>query len=913
MIFKNKVTSRSIEYIHSGNEDKQWHSLPIDNVWEALDSSPEGLSNVRAADRLKEYGLNELPQKKGESAWKLLLRQFNSPLMYLMMLATGIALFVGHKSDTIFIVVVMISNALVGFYQEYKANESLQSLKSFVKLKARVLRGGLEQEIFVSEIVPGDIVVLRSGDKVPADGRISECNGLKINESSLTGEANPVEKQLSPVAPDTETGDRTCMAFMGTLVEEGFARIVIVETGIRTQYGDIVKMLEETPEEPTPLQRTVASLSKIVGFFISLVVILILIEGYIVGRPFGEIFAVALALFVSAIPEGLLPAITIVLTIGMRRIIKHRGLVRRLASTETLGGVTVICTDKTGTLTEGKMEVQQILVANKSEISSIESKEPLSLSARRVLSAAILSCDAYIENPNDPLDELIIRGRATERAFLKAGMLFNIRKDVLEKEFRAVDTIFFSSDRKYSATLREHSSGENVLYTIGAPEKILEKVTSLQSGDNIVGTDSLEFTELVDRMNTLVGQGYRLIACAYRTLDKAEISIGDNIQQLTLIGIIAINDPIRAQVPHAFRQTYRAGIRTVIVTGDHQLTTRAIAEKIGFTIESDEVLEGHQIEEMSDEELREQTKKIRLYARVSPRHKLRIVQAFQDQGEVVAMFGDGVNDAPALKAANIGVAVNTEVDAAREVADIVLLDSGFNTIVKAIEQGRVIFNNIRRVFFYLITQDFSQFFIFLISIGLGLPLPLVAAQLLFVNLVESGLPDLALTTEEDRHGIMNEEPRKPTESIVNRQAIKWMIAAFTISGGIALSFYYLVLNLTGDIEKTRTMVMTLLCMESLFLSLSLRSFKKKIFRKDIFNNRWLTGAIVISFMMILVAIYFKPLQQVLTLTPLSLYEWLVILSANMCEIILIDGFKLRFLSPKKKREEPRKRKIIAIS
>lgn len=888
-----KIQTNNIEL---DTTTKKWYSLDIGDIWETLASRQEGLAISEAADRLKKYGLNKLPEKKADPAWMLLLSQFNSPLMYLMMLATVISLFVGHNSDTIFIVVVMISNALVGFYQEHKANKSLQSLKSFVKFKARVLRGGSEQEILASEIVPGDIVILRSGDRVPADGRIFECKGLKINESSLTGESKAVEKQPSAVSLNTEIGDQTCMAFMGTLVEDGSARITIVETGIKTQYGDIVKMLEETAEEPTPLQRTVVSLSKIVGIFISLVVVLILLEGYIAGRPFEEIFAVALALFVSAIPEGLLPAITIVLTIGMRRIIRHKGLVRRLASTETLGGVTVICTDKTGTLTEGKMEVQQILTAGMSEAINNGSSKSLSPAAALALTTAIITSDAYIENPDQALDQMVIRGKPTEQAFLKAGIQSGIRKDLLEKEYKSLDTIFFSSDRKYSATLRGLPSGERVLYMIGAPEKIVERATHIKLKEKVANIKGPEFSDLMNDVNSFVNQGYRLVACAYREMSKSADSIGDDVDQLILIGFIALNDPVRQQVPEAFKQTQGAGIRTVIVTGDHQMTARAVAEKIGFKISPDEILEGHQIENMSDDELKEMSKTILLYARVSPRHKLRIVQAFQEQGEVVAMFGDGVNDAPALKAANIGVAVNTEVDAAREVADIVLLDSGFNTIVKAIEQGRVIFNNIRRVFFYLITQDFSQFFIFLVSIALGLPLPLIAAQLLFVNLVESGLPDLALTTENDYRGIMNEKPRKPTESIVNNQAIKWMISAFTISGGIAIIFYYFVLQMIGDIEKVRTMVMVLLCMEALFLSLSLRSFKKSIFRKDLFSNYWLTGAVSISFVMILLAIYFTPLRELLSLSPLSPYEWVIILSANVLEIILIDRFKLIFLA-----------------
>lgn len=879
---------------------KKWHILSLDQVWKDVESSPEGLSNVEAEKRLLEVGLNELPQEEGEPVWKLFLNQFHSPLMYLMMLATIISYVIGNTSDTIFIVVVMVSNSLVGFYQEHKANKSLAALKGLVKQKTRVWRGGREQEILVSELVPGDIVVLRVGDKVPADGRIFELNGLRISEANLTGESQPVEKQLAASPEDAEIADRTCMAFMGTIVEEGSAKIVIVETGIRTEYGDIVMMLESTPEEPTPLQKTIAKLSKVVGIFISAVIFLILLEGVITGRPFNEIFAVALALFVSAIPEGLLPAITIVLTLGMRRIVKKKGLVRRLAATETLGGVTVICTDKTGTLTQGTMAVSAIVTAE-GVIEIDEQTTSLSQMAEFALKTSVISSDAFVENPDAPSDKLIIRGRLTEKAFLQSGYQFDLKKDIIEKEYSTLGTLFFSSEHKYSATVRQTPSGSIELYTIGAPEKILDHVEYLQTATGKIKKGSPEYTEMIHIMDEYVKEGFRVIGCAYRELSHFEKSeeVNNEVKDLTLIGFIALNDPIRKEVPHAFEKTRKAGIKTVIVTGDNHMTAKAIAEKIGFSIVEDQILIGHQIEEMSDEQLRAAAKNTILYARVSPRHKLRIVQAFQELGEVVAMFGDGVNDAPALKAANIGVAVNAEVDAAREVADIVLLDSGFGTIVKAIEQGRIIFNNIRRVFLYLITQDFSQFFIFLLSIALGLPLPLIAAQLLFVNLVESGLPDIALTTEEEHDGIMDVPPRKPNESVVNRPTLLWMISSFLISGIIAMLLYVSTYLITGNLLLTRTMVMVLMCLESLFLAFSLRSFNKQIWRLDIFNNLWVTGSVLLSFIMVICAIYIPSLQKILTTVSLTPLHWTCILLANLCEIILIDWFKLRYLSSRK--------------
>lgn len=862
--------------------EKKWHTIAIPDVFRDLDSVSDGLSSAEAFNRLEKFGLNELPQGKTDPAWKLFLRQFNSPLMYLMILAVIVSFVIDNMSDAIFIVVVMSSNALVGFYQEHKANKSLQSLQNMIKLKCRVVRGGMEQEVPVSTLVPGDVVILRAGDRVPADGRVIESDNARVNEASLTGESKSVDKNTKEVTPDASLGDISNMVFMGTIVEEGSLRVVVVETGVKTQYGDIVLMLEDTPEEPTPLQKTVVYLSKVVGLFIALVVGLIMLEGYLFGRPFDEIFAVALALFVSAIPEGLLPAITIVLAIGMRRIAKHKGLVRRLAATETLGGVTVICTDKTGTLTQGKMLVDRILTEEEDH--------------NMPLRVALLVSDAFIENPDAPLKDMIIRGRSTEQAFLRAGISQGLRKDVLDREYKILDTVFFSSEHKYSANLRQGMLDEKTLYVIGAPERILEKVIKVTVSGEEKSIDSGEYRNLTNQMDEFTSRGFRVVACAYRSIDQ-EIEKGklrDEVKDLTLSGFIVISDPLRSDVKMAFEKTRRAGIRTVIITGDHKVTARVIAEQVGFSIGPQDILEGHELENMSDEVLKEKIKTVALYARVSPRHKLRIVKAFQEQGEIVAMFGDGVNDAPALKIANIGVAVSSEVDAVREVADIVLLDGGFSTIVKAIEQGRVIFDNIRRVFLYLITQDFSQFFIFLISIAFGLPLPLIAAQLLLVNLVESGLPDLALTTEEEKDGIMDEAPRNPKESILNKTAFHWMLSMFAISGGIAMIFYYALFKTIDDIDKVRTMVMVFLCFEALFLSFSVRSFRKSIFRKDILNNKWLTAAVSISFLMVVAVIYIEPLQKILSTVPLSGFEWGIIFATNVVEIIFIDKFKTYF-------------------
>lgn len=873
---------------------KNWHAFPLSDIFSELKSSEDGLSQREAKKRLQKYGYNELPEEKGNSTLSLLISQFNGSLMFLMMAATAVSFVVKDKIMGFFILCVMLSNALASFYQEYKANKSLKSLRTTIQLRARVVRSNKECEIDAKELVPGDVVVLRAGDKVPADGRILQSKNLRISEAALTGEAKPVDKNTLEVKIDAEIADQTNMIFMGTIVEEGSATALITTTGANTQYGDIIEELKSTPEEPTPLQKIIISLSKYIGIFIGAVVLLIIIMGVIAGRDFHTIFETSLALFVSAIPEGLLPGITIVLVLGMRHIIRKKGLVRRLAATETLGGITVICTDKTGTLTEGKMKANVILTGEDHVSLTLPHQAITSVSAQMATRISILATDAYIENPGAKYDDLIVRGNLTEQALLRMGVQCELDPYTLAQEEEVEDNILFSSDRKYSASLRRTKDGKRMLYVLGAPEIVLEKVTHLLTNDGEKKLLKKELTRLINEKDDLIKKGYRVIACAYRTIKKNEaVDIEKMTEGLTFAGCIAITDPVRADAPLAFEKTKHAGIHTVIVTGDHAATARHVAEQIGLVVTDTSILEGHQIEAMSDDELFAKVKDIILYARVSPRHKLRIVHALQKQGEVVAMFGDGVNDAPALKAADIGVAVDTRVSAAREVADIVLLDGGFNTVIEAIEQGRIIFQNIRKVFLYLITQDFSSFFIFIASILLGLPLPVMAAQMLFVDLVESGLPDLALTTEQEKDGIMDEPPRDPKETILNKQAAWWMTSVFAVGGIVLLTFYILTLR-TETIETARTMIMAFLCIESLLLAFTVRSLHRSVIRKDVFSNYILNVAVLISFGMVLLVVYLPWLQHTLQTVPLDGAQWSTILIATLCEIIIIDRLKVYF-------------------
>jgi len=881
---------------------KNWHIIPLTEVFSETKSKKEGLAGAEAADRLKRFGRNVLPQEKPYSKIRLFLSQFHNPLIYILLVTVVISFLLRHYSDTIFIVIVLLINTTIGFYQENKANRSLLALKKMVKIKTNVLRDGHKKEIDSEELVVGDVVFLKAGDMISVDGRVIDSKELRINEASLTGEWRAVKKEatdnLTAKAPLPE---RKNMVFMGTIVEEGWAIVVVTATGINTQIGEIVSLLKETKSHKTPLQQKTASLSKIAGVFILGTVFVIIIIGYFTGKSFADIFVASLALAVSTIPAGLLPAITVILVLGMRRIFKQRGLVRKLAATETLGSVTVICTDKTGTLTEGKMQVSHVLTSARelisNDINGLTGGQNVNGIESHItaLKIATLANDAFVENPNDELQKWIVRGRSTERALLLAGMQSGLDKQKLEKQYPLVDRISFESDHKFAATLHRKNRKQNTLYVIGAPEEIIKRSIDLDIDGKKEKLGTVRADKLIKKLETLTQKGLRVLACAHRDYD-AEMKYQNLIELakgLSFVGFIALKDPLRQDAKESIAITKKAGIRTVIVTGDHKLTAKAIAEEIGINAEDENMLEGQELETISDAELRERAKHISIYARVSPRHKLRIVDALQANGEIVAMLGDGVNDAPALKSADIGVAVGSGTDVAKEVADLVLLDDNFKTVVKAVEQGRVIFGNIRKVFVYLVADDFSELFIFLANIAMGFPIPLWPAQILWINLIEDGFPDIALTAEQETKGVMDEKPRNPKEPILNKPLKFWMTAIFFINGLAAFLSFFFFWKLTGDLHKTRTIVFTLMCIDSLILAFSVRSFKRTIFRKDIFSNRYLVGAVILSAILLVGGLYLPFLQKLLTTQPLDITEWLAVFGISLAEILLIEFFKKR--------------------
>jgi P-type Ca2+ transporter type 2C len=883
-----------------------WHAHSVDDVLKNIGVTRSGLSLSVAERKLAREGKNILPQKKSLSKTKLFLAQFNSPLMYILLITVIISFLLSHFSDSIFILVVILANTIMGFYQENKANNSLEVLKQMVKIKTKVLRNGNKVEIDSENLVQGDIIFLRAGDEIPADSRIIESKTFKVNEASLTGEWLSVEKNNLQLSKDTIIGDRANMVFMGTSVDMGEAKAVVVAVGLKSEFGKIVSLVTVTEEPKTPLQKAIVKLSRLVGAFILFLGVAIVMEGIWRGRDFVEIFITALALVVSAIPEGLLPAITVILILAMRRILKNKGVVKRLSAAEALGSVTVVCTDKTGTLTEGNMEVSHVLTSTTELLSknssfvggiNLESAQSDILAIR----IATLTNEAYIENPKDELHEWIIRGFFTDKALLKAGLQAGIDVRALEKKWKLIDKISFSSRSRFGASLRE-VEGIKKLLVVGAPEELILRATQVDFNGKQLGIESSQSKKMLKKIESFTKKGLRVVACAYRDVERVEYEkLSDLVQELTLVGFIAIKDPVRADVKNAMEEIQIAGIHPIIITGDHRLTAKAVAEEVGLKVGPNQILEGKDVEKMSVAILAKKVKEVVIFARALPEHKLKIMQALHRNGEVVAMFGDGINDAPALKAADISVAVGSGTDVAKEVADIILLDNNFKTIVKAIEQGRVAFGNIRKVLVYLTADNFSAIFLFLGAMIFGLPLPLLAAQILWINLAEDTLPNMALTSEQETEGVMKESPRNSKEPILSGKMKKWMATIFLVNGLVTFLFFYYLYQMTGNIEKARTLVFALMVFDSLVFAYSLRSFKKVIFRKDIFSNRFLNGAVFIGLVLLFAGIYAPILQNLLGTVALCTRDWLLIFSLAVFETMIIEVSKVYFLSERKRK------------
>ncbi|MFH1537136.1 MAG: HAD-IC family P-type ATPase [Patescibacteria group bacterium] len=850
----------------------EFFSIPKDDVFESLKGTLNGLSDTEVKKRQEKYGLNKLPTEKKASWLIILLSQFKSPLVYILLIATIVSLFLHEYVDAGVIIASVVINTIVGFFQETKANNAVEQLRKLVHFDAQVKRGGVKQKVKGEELVPGDLILLEAGDKVPADARIYEANNLQINEASLTGESAPIKKNIAELKKSTPLADRKNMAFMGTNITRGKGRAIVTETGLKTHLGEIASMVKDVKEDKTPLQIRIEKFSKWLAIIIGVICLLIFSIGILQGKSVFDMFLISVAVAVAAIPEGLIVSMTIVLTIGMQKVIKQKALIKKLIAAETLGSVSVICSDKTGTLTIGKMQVAEVQAEDK----------------MLALRLSLLCNNAIIQNPEEELQNWKFLGDPTEIALVLGACHAGIKQKECYKENPRIGEIPFDEDRKYMIT--QHETKRGCLLAIkGAPEKILD----------FAKLDSRKKTELIKEFEELTKKGLRVLAIAQKKL-SCQIELDDEaIKDCEFVGFIGLKDPLRSEAAQTLEMTSKAGIRTVIITGDHKLTATAIANELGIPTSSKNVMEGAEIDELSEEELESRIRDINIYARVTPKHKLRIIDAWQAQGEVVAMAGDGVNDAPAIKSADVGIALGSGTDVAKETADVILLDDNFKTINAAVERGRIIYANLKKIILFLMSGSFSEVVVVAGALIMGLPLPVLAVQILWINLVEDSFPNLALAFEPGEKEVMKDKPRPRNESILDKEMKIMIFGLGLFRDVILLAMFYILYKMTNNLPYCQTIIFVALGIDTAFVTFSFRSLRKTIWQRNPFSNWWLNGAVLIGIGLIVAAVYLPFLQNALRTVPLGWEEWALLIALAFFELISVEVIKYIFIVRKK--------------
>jgi len=952
-----------------------WYQLEANQIFAELNTSEHGLTEVEARERLQQFGSNRLAEAEKISRLKILLHQFKSPLIYILLIAAVVTFFLQEYKDTGVILAILLINAIVGYIQEYKAEKNVRALKSMVVARARVLRDGKEVEINGEDVVPGDIVLLASGGRVPADLRLIKTIELKADESMLTGESIPAEKKSAVIEEDNLTpGDQRNMAFMGTVVVNGRAKGVVVATGSRTVLGHIAQDVQEIGVTKSPLQEKIDRFANNIGIIIMVASVLLFLVGILVGISAQDMFMTAVAAAVAAIPEGLPIVVTITLAIGVARMAQRQAIIRKLPAVETLGSTTVICSDKTGTLTKNEMTVKLVYDGEKiyelegsgydpkGEI--LEEGTPIKASADHQL--ARLFRIGLLCNESEVFEEegfYKVDGDPTEGALIVAAMKAGLNLYEEREKFPQLFIIPFESDRGYMATLHRHGD-RNLVFVKGAPEKLLD----------ICSECRLDAWEGVPRVaDHFAREGLRVLGMAYKEVlaDQSEITMEDLQTGLIFAGLQGMIDPPRPEAIEAVAGCRQAGIRVVMITGDHAVTAEAIAKQLGIEEDAEvvedlvskpmeamtdeelfsvtkevanvlaqrsgltgqsslsltgkhvlamsdmelfgfikevlaslvkragpegavrNVLAGKEIETMSDLNLYHLVQQVSVYARVAPQHKLRITQQLMKHGEIVAMTGDGVNDAPALKSAHIGIAMGkTGTDVAKEASDMVIADDNFASIYRAVELGRIVFDNIRKVIFFLIPTGIAAIITILATVMLGLPLPYLPAQLLWINIVTNGLQDMALAFEPGEKDVLQRPPRPPQAGIFNRLLVeRTIIVALLISAGVIYEFIH-ALNQGVSLEKARTIALTTMVFFQFFQAFNSRSELQSLFRMNPLGNPFLFFGTIAAFIAQLAAIYLPFMQWIFRMEPIMPMEWLRIGLVSVTVVIVVEIDKL---------------------
>ncbi|GIV34429.1 MAG: ATPase [Chitinophagales bacterium] len=836
---------------------KPWHVLNVEEVLNVLRSSSDGLSDEEAAKRLNTHGPNKLNEKQGKAWWQILFQQFSDFLILILLAAALISGIIGDLTDAIVIMVIVVLNALIGFIQEFRAERALAALKKLAAPAALVKRNGKLMQIATADLVPGDWVVIEAGDIVPADVRLTEVTSLRIEEASLTGESYPSEKTTDSIADEEiPPGDRSNMAFKGTMVTYGRGAGVVVATGMQTEMGKIATLLQEE-ESTTPLQKRLTDFGKKLSLVILLICVIIYIAGLLQGENPLIMLLVAISVAVAAIPESLPAVITIALTLGARRLVKQQCLIRRLPAVETLGSVTYICSDKTGTLTQNKMQVVEITAPLKSPLPG---EDALSV----LLRCMILNNNASAQVNNKWL------GDPTEIALMEyATSNMHTKPQDVAAAFPRIAELPFDSERKCMTTIHAFK-GAYLIITKGAAEPLAEKIA-----------DVAAVVQLQHEAEQLSSKGMRVLAYGCKVLSSLPKQVQPETieNNLHYCGLAAMIDPPREEVKDAIRECKNAGIQPVMITGDHPLTAAAIAREIGILEKDHQVLTGRELSAMPEDTFEARVEQIRVYARVSPEQKLTIVKALQHKRHFVAMTGDGVNDAPALKKANIGIAMGiTGTQVSKEAADLILLDDNFATIVRAVREGRRIFDNIRKFIKYTMTSNAGEIWTIFLAPLVGLPIPLLPIHILWINLVTDGLPGLALAYEPAEKNVMKRSPRPPDESIFAR-GLGWHILwVGLLMGAVCLGVQAWAYH--NNNAATQTMVFTVLCLSQMGHAFAVRSEYRMLYRQGVFSNLHLVSAVGLTFLLQLGIIYLPLANKVFKTQPLSLHELFICLVAS---------------------------------
>jgi Ca2+-transporting ATPase len=890
---------------------EELHAKGTKQVFQALNTTIKGLSSKEAKQRLEEYGPNELKETKRVTALDIFLDQFKDIFVIMLIVATAIAYYIDFTkgeapTDALTIAAIVVLNTVVGFVQEYRSEKAMEAMKKLTAPKARVIRDGKEMLISAKEVVPGDILSLESGDRVAADARLIEVVDLKTDEAVLTGESTPVDKVTDPVDEKAPIGDRKNMLFTATHVIYGRGKAMVMSTGMKTEFGKIAEMVQAVEEEQTPLEQKLEKFAKKIGMIVVIVcAVVFLLELLDPARPgtVMESFLTAVALAVSAVPEGLPAVVTVTLALGARELAKRNAIIRRLSSAETLGATTVICSDKTGTLTKGEMTVRKIFVnGDFVEVTGVgyEAKGDFKLKTKNInvkedpnLSLLLMGATLCTNASYDGKDMI---GDTTEGALIVATAKAGIIKEELEKQHPRIREIPFTSERKRMTTVHRSLEGKLLVFMKGAPEVVLSHCIDILKDGKTKKLSEKERKAVLKANEDMANEALRVLGIAFKepaemkTDDFGRKGIDENIEnRLVFIGLAGMIDPPREEAKEANRLCQQAGIKTVMITGDHKLTAVAVAKEIGM-IKSGMALTGEELDKISDEEFEKIVENVAVYARVSPEHKLRIVKALKKKGHIVAMTGDGVNDAPALKQADIGVAMGiTGTDVTKEAADMVLADDNFATIVKAVEGGRTIYDNIRKFSFFLLRCNFDELLVIGTFALLGLELPLTAGMILWINLMTDGAPAIALSQDPPSEDVMKRSPRKPEEGLLHGRFASMLATFVTQFIGTGVVFYVAYYVWHEPLEEARTLAFMQATMQELIVLWNCRSESKNAFRVGFTNNKYLLLAVVFSGAITLMIPYTGVLFgfAMFETAPMTLMDWAIVIPFSLSGFLVL--------------------------